>query len=224
MTVDGRVQPPGDEDPDEGQLDDTGTGRVVGDADGHDVTRVAGSDEPSDPARRSRPLLVTALVVALLVLLVVGTLGWQLVAHRAEVADRQQRAEVTAAFTEALLAYDHRDLDAALDRVAAVSTGSFAAEHRQRFDAGLADAIVDAEAVATADVTTVLLQVDPEGATATAVERTRATATAEVTVATADGSTTSTSTLQLALVRTADGWRVDDAAGAVAPGLDADGT
>lgn len=158
-------------------------------------------------------------VVAAVALVLLGALAWQLVAARADAADRDARVEVAGDFALALLAYDHADLDATLAAVTAVSTDRFADGYRERFTAELADPIRELGVIATAEIVEVFLAVDPADVAATDVERTRVLVGAEVEV-TVDGEVRpSAPTLELELVRTADGWRVDDAGGTGRGGL-----
>lgn len=138
---------------------------------------------------------------------VAAGLGVLLASGRSSDATRREDVvDVSREFALALSAYDYHDLDAVAARVEAIATGSFREEYETTFAAPQArDALTSSESVATATVTLgpfVASLGDDDGRTFTVVEQTvTSNQTAEPVVRRVR--------VELLLVETADGWRID---------------
>lgn len=150
--------------------------------------------------RRCTGLLSLVAVAALAMAAVAG----QRHAGLADAADRQAAARASArTFAETLLTWEHDDLASSREALADLMTAGFAATYRDAMAAGLDDEIVAAEASSTVHVRHVLLG-------DTAGDRAVAVVVADTRVSSGEGARERTGAhLELALVRTGDGWRVD---------------
>jgi Mce-associated membrane protein len=133
-----------------------------------------GTGEPATGGRRLTVITAVAVVFALLAVglaFVAVSLERELSdersgrAERAE--DRRQVEQVAGRFSEALLTYDHEDLEGARERVLELSTGRFRSEYESAF-AGLEAMIETTEARARATVRDVFVS-GPDGETAQAI-------------------------------------------------------
>jgi Mce-associated membrane protein len=142
--------------------------------DGPEAPPPAAGGEPAGGRRRLTLVTVAAVVFALLAVglaFVAVSLERELSDERsgrtAQADDRRQVEQVAGRFSEALLTYDHEDLEGARQRVLELSTGRFRSEYESAF-AGLVEMIETTEARARATVRDVFVA-GPEGDTARAV-------------------------------------------------------
>ncbi len=122
------------------------------------------ADRPAG-GRSGWTILTTALAVvfaAVAVLLAVVTVRLQSDLEEVR-GDRAEVERVAGQFSEALLTYDHRDLDVARDRVLALSTGRFRREYEEAFE-GLAALVEGFEASSTATVKAIFVGDISDGA------------------------------------------------------------
>ncbi|MBW3665112.1 MAG: hypothetical protein KY469_18610 [Actinobacteria bacterium] len=123
-----------------------------------------------------------------------------------EVERRDEVAAVSERFVLALTSYDHAALDEQRDAVLALATGSFADDYAETFGAAeLRTALIETESVARGEVAVGPLLAtleDTRARTFTVVEQT-------VRSNEVDGPQTRQLRVELTLVDTPDGWRVD---------------
>jgi len=176
----------------------------MNDADGATVEGGAGEAE-----RRPRRWPVVALGVALLALALVALL-WGTAQRRdaddAEARLDRQRDAVLAAtgFVEALMSYDHEDLDAQRAAVERFASDRFRDDYAEAFTSDVRDQIVQERASSTVDVDDVWVALD-QGDDLTAIVH----ALSEV--SSGGGATAELeSYLRLRLVRSRGRWLVDD--------------
>ncbi|RAY12389.1 hypothetical protein DPM19_24890 [Actinomadura craniellae] len=129
--------------------------------------------EEHDSSRRrvlsGATLLKAALPVALVASVVTAGLQWYQADQAAQrEADRQAVRARAGEFGRALLSYDHRNLQAARNRVLSLASDDFAKTYDAAFTGGLEGVIARLKADATATVRTVYLG-DIEGSTARAI-------------------------------------------------------
>jgi hypothetical protein len=125
--------------------------------------------EAAEHRRWPRRVAALAVVAVVAGAVAFGVVQWQRADDLAgEADDRQAVATVSADFAAALLSYDAADLEAARDRVTALSTPSFATEYATAFDNGLRAVIEELGAVATGTVRDVFVA-DVSGTAARAV-------------------------------------------------------
>jgi Mce-associated membrane protein len=166
------------------------------------VSDVEPEAEPA-PARRRRPV---AAVLCLLLAIVAVVLGVTAVSLRADLdREREERrdvAEVAGAFSEAILSYDFKDLDATKQRVLDLSTGDFADDFDTSFE-GLSALVEAAKGRATATVQDVFVGDigDGEATVITVVDLAATGASGDRTVP--------DSYIRLSLVRVDGEWKVD---------------
>lgn len=174
----------------------------------------AGAEQDGDEARASsarsrRPsgaaLAKAAVLVALAASVVTAGLQWYQ-ADQAAQREAERRAVRARAgeFGQALLSYDHRNLQAARNRVLSMASDDFAKTYDAAFTGGLESVITRLKADATATVRTVYLG-DIEGSTARAI----------VVMDSEVHSTAGTrrvlgSYLDMRLTRTGERWRVTE--------------
>lgn len=166
------------ETPDEAETTTADTEDEAGAEEAVDTDLSDEADDDEDPPARKRPRLHAfrtpwlgrALVMLVLIASVV-TAGLQW--HRAEAAadrenDRKSVAARAEEFGQALLSYDHADLQAARHRVLAMSSDDFAKTYDVAFTGGLESVITKLKADATATARTVYVN-DIDGDNARAV-------------------------------------------------------
>ena len=160
---------------------------------------------PEHPSTTSAPLALV-LVLVLLLAAATGVAVWQAMEARslaADAAEQRRVATVASRMGEALLSYDHTDLDGSEDAVVALSSPDFAAEYSEAFDGGLAAAIEDLEATAEGTVTATYVQ-HATGTDARAIVVVDA-----VVTSTAGTRTLEQAYLEMPLVQVDGEWRVD---------------
>lgn len=167
-------------------------------------------DEAAESGRApTRRRTGRALVVVLaLVALGAVTAALALWTSRADLQDdvdrRDEVASVAGRFAEALLSYDHEDLDASRREVRDLATSEFADEYVDAFDAGLGGQIESLEATSSATIREVFVS-SSTGDTA------RAVVIADTEIESAAGSRATVGTyLDISLVRLDGRWQVDD--------------
>lgn len=165
-------------------------------------------DGPAAPPARRRWPAVAAAALVLVALL--GAVGWGAqqrsdAASARETLDRQRDGVLVASgFVEALLSYDHRELDAQQAAVERFATERFRAEYTEAFTAEVRDQIVAEQATSTVVVEGTWLTID-DGDEASAVVHAVSTVSS-----TAGASADLESYLRVRLVRLDDAWLVDD--------------
>lgn len=165
--------------------------------------------DDAPPARRRSPGFVVAAVLAVVffastVLLAVVAAG--LKADKDELADgRAEVAEAAGRFVDALLSYDHRDLEGFRASAVALTAPPFSEQFEAAVDA-LADSIVATEQVSTPTIEEVFVT-EVEDGTATAIV-----SFSRVIESTAGEREENGLYVELGLIEREDGWRVNDVA------------
>ena len=168
---------------------------------------VAGGAEPAEdylaPEARRRPLVLLA-VALLVVATALGAMAATLYSRlQAERSDREDVAEVSGRFGEALLSYDFNDLPAAKRRVLADATGRFRSEYERAFTGGLDVLLRETQARSRGTVLDVFVsEIEDDNAKAIAV----VTAQAE---GIGGRRQAADSYIQLDLVKVKGEWKVD---------------
>ena len=170
--------------------------------DGDEVT-----ERVEERGRRRWPIVMVALVV---VAAAVAGVVWG-VNQRRDVNDLQARVDrqkdavlVASGFVEALMSYDHENLDAQQTAVERFATDKFRKEYADAFTGDVRDQIVTEAATSSVTVEDVYVNVD-DGDELTAIVHARSKVTSGG-GATADLE----SYLSVRLVRLHDQWKVDD--------------
>lgn len=188
------------------EIDDTTI--VDADADADAGADTAGEAGAAGQERRRRRWPIVAVGVALA--LTTGAVLWGMDQRsdadeaRAQL-DRQRDVVLTATgFVEALMSYDHEDLDAQQAAVERFASDQFRADFTDAFTTEVRDQIVEERATSTVTVDDVWLTVD-DGDEVSAIVRARSTVSS-------DGGATAEleSYLRVRLVRLGDRWLVDD--------------
>lgn len=191
------------------EVDDSPTGDATDD----DDTIMHGAGGGTGEARRTRRWPIMVLALALLGL-AAGALLWGVDqrsgadAARAQL-DRQRDAVLAATgFVEALMSYDHEDLDAQRAAVERFASDQFRADYTDAFTSEVRDQIIEERATSVVTVDDVWLTVgdgDGDDGDANAIVR------ALSTVSSDGGSTAELeSYLRVRLVRLGGRWLVDD--------------
>ncbi|WP_436794714.1 hypothetical protein [Actinospongicola halichondriae] len=162
---------------------------------------------PSSTTRRRWP---TTVVAVLLVAAAVGAIVWGSAqrddaAERQAMIDRQRDAVLVASgFVEALMSYEHEDLDAQQSAVESFATEQFRADFVDAFTTDVRDQIVAEKASSTVTVDDVYVTTDDGDELGVIVH-----ALSEVS---SEGGATAEleSYLRVRLVRLDDRWKVDD--------------
>lgn len=158
------------------------------------------TDNEGSTRRRLIVLSVMLLVVATGLGAAAATLYSRLQAER---GDRDDVAEVSGRFAEALLSYDYEDLDRAKGRVLADATGRFKNEYERAFTGGLDVLLKETKARSRGTVLDVFVsEIEDDNAKAIAV----VTASAE---GIAGRRQATDSYIQLDLVKVGGKWKVD---------------
>lgn len=168
-------------------------------ADGTHVDEV--EDATAGPASITLVLVLVVLLAA-----ATGVAVWQALEARslAAAATEQRRvATVASQMGEALLSYDHDDLDASEAAVLALASPDFAEEYSDAFEDGLAAAIADLEATAEGTVTSTYVE------HAFAREARAIVVVDAVVTSTAGTRTLEQAYLEMPLVQVDGEWRVD---------------
>ncbi|GAA4063486.1 hypothetical protein [Actinomadura miaoliensis] len=136
-------------------------------------TEAGGDEARADSSRSRRPsgatLARATVLVALVASVVTAGLQWYQADQAAQrEADRRAVRARAGEFGQALLSYDHRNLQAARNRVLSLASDDFAKTYDAAFTGGLESVIARLKADATATVRTVYLG-DIEGSTARAI-------------------------------------------------------
>lgn len=158
------------------------------------------------PARRrwARALVVVLALVALGAIVAAVSLWTSRADLQDDVDRRDEIASVAGRFAEALLSYDHEDLDASRREVRDLATSEFADEYVDAFDAGLGGQIESLEATSSATIREVFVS-SSTGDTA------RAVVIADTEIESDAGSRATVGTyLDISLVRLDGRWQVDD--------------
>jgi Mce-associated membrane protein len=187
--------------------DDAVTEPVVPDAEEVHAEEPPAHEPATPPARRRWPAVAAA---ALVLVALVGAVGWGAqqrsdAASARETLDRQRDGVLVASgFVEALLSYDHRELDTQQAAVERFATERFRTEYTEAFTAEVRDQIVAEQATSTVVVEGTWLTVD-DGDEASAVVHAVSTVSSV-----AGASADLESYLRVRLVRLDDEWLVDD--------------
>jgi Mce-associated membrane protein len=165
------------------------------------------ADEDGERVRSIDWGVVTKVVVGLVLLASIVTAGvqwYQADQAAAREAERQQVRTRAGEFGQALLSYDHRDLQAARNKVLALSSDDFAKTYDVAFTGGLESVITRLKASATATVRNVYLEdIDEASARAIVVMDSEVRSTAGTRRVLG-------SHLDMKLTRSGDRWRVTE--------------
>lgn len=208
------------------------------DADDEQPTAAAGTDAPvpapDDPAPDESALDEAApddraaarsgrrsdVLVALVAVLFVVSVGLGVIAAAKSAAltddrgERREAAQAAGAIAEALLTYDHTDMEATKERVLALASGSFREEYEEAFPA-LTQLMEETKATSSASIKDVFLG-DIEAGSATAV------VVADVTAVATSGSRRAEDRyIRVSLVKVEGRWRIDSV---ISLNLDLSGT
>lgn len=168
----------------------------------------AGSEVIETPPTRRRWTVLLAGM--LLVVLAIGALLWGN-AQRGDAADTQQRLDrqreavlVATGFVEALMSYDHQDLDAQQEAVERFATEEFRTDFADAFSNEVRDQIIAEQASSTVTVEGVWLTID-DGDEASAIVHALSEVSSE-----GGAAAELESYLRVRLVRLGNRWEVDD--------------
>ena len=164
----------------------------------------AESERAPSRRRTGRALAVVLALVALGAVVAAVSLWTSRADLQDDVDRRDEIASVAGRFAEALLSYDHEDLDASRSEVRDLATSEFADEYVDAFDAGLGGQIESLEATSSATIREVFVS-SSTGDTA------RAVVIADTEIESDAGSRATVGTyLDISLVRLDGRWQVDD--------------